>query len=128
MVDISAETFAKNCIHTISQLRRAKESILWLRIKDIERELDIKNIFDLVDKKIKGKFEINYPTEQQIRKYKRHRSKFIIYIKLIFAHECIIIPIIMHYRVATPKSVEFRSKIGFNQYDITLTNKQSVLK
>ena len=34
----------------------------------------------------------------------------------------------MHYRVATPKSVEFRSKIGFNQYDITLTKKQSVLK
>ena len=27
MVDISAETFAKNCIHTISQLKRGKESI-----------------------------------------------------------------------------------------------------
>ena len=28
MVDISTETFAKNCIHTISQLKRGKESIL----------------------------------------------------------------------------------------------------
>ena len=34
----------------------------------------------------------------------------------------------MHCRVSTPKSIEFRSKLGFNQYDITLTKKQSVLK
>ena len=67
MVDISTETFAKNCIHTRSQLKRGKESILWLRIRDIPKELDVKNIFDLVDKEIKGKFESSYPTEQQIR-------------------------------------------------------------
>ena len=35
---------------------------------------------------------------------------------------------IMHCRVATPKSIEFRSKLEFNQFDITLTKKQSVLK
>ena len=47
----------------------------------------------------------------------------------MYAHECIIIPVIKHCRVSTPKSIEFRSKIGFNQYDIMLTNKeQSVLK
>ena len=113
MVDISAETFAKNFIHTIIQLKRDKESILFL-IKDIGRELDVKNIFDLVDKEIKGKFETNYSAEQQIRKYKRHGSEFIKYIKLIYVHECIIIPIITHCRVATPKSIEFRSKLGFN--------------
>ena len=27
MVDISAETFTKNCIHTINQLKRGRESI-----------------------------------------------------------------------------------------------------
>ena len=48
---------------------------------------DVKNIFDLVDKEIKGKFETNYPTEQQIRKYKRHGSEFIEGIKFIYAHE-----------------------------------------
>ena len=77
MVDISAETFAKNCIHTISQLEIGKKSVLWLRIKDIRRELNAKNIFDLADKEIKGKFKTNYPTEQQLRKYKRHGSEFI---------------------------------------------------
>ena len=95
---------------------------------DIRRELDVKNIFDLVDKEIKGKGETNYPIEQQIRKYKRHGSEFIKDIKFMYAHECIIIHIIMHCRVATPKSIEFRSTLGFNQYDITFTKQQSVLK
>ena len=34
----------------------------------------------------------------------------------------------MHCRVSTLKSVEFRPRLGFNQYDITLTKEQSVLK
>ena len=34
----------------------------------------------------------------------------------------------MHSRVSTPKAIEFRSKLGFNQYDIILTKEQSVLK
>ena len=46
----------------------------------------------------------------------------------MYAYECIIIPIIMHFRVATPKSIEFRSRLGFNEYDITLTKEQSILK
>ena len=79
-------------------------------------------------KKFEGKFETNYPTEQQIRKYKRHGSEFIKNERFMYAHECIIIPIIMHCRISTPKSYDFRSKLGFNQYDITLTKEQSVLK
>ena len=128
MVDLSAETFAKNCIHTIKQLKKGKEPVLRIRIKDIGEKLDFKNIFELVDKEIKGKFETNYFTEQQIKKYKRHGSEFIAGIKFMDAHECITIPAIMHCRVSTPKSIEFRSKLGFNQYDITLTKEQSVLK
>ena len=128
MVGISAETFANNCIHTVSRLKRGKESVLLLRIKDIGRELDFKNIFDLVDKEIRGKIETNYPTEQQIKKYKRHGSELIKDEKFMYVHEDIITPIIMHCRVSTPKTFKFRSKIGFNQYDITLTKEQSVLK
>ena len=128
MVDISAETFAKNSIHTITQVRKSKKLVLWIRIKDIAEKLDVKNIFDVVDKEIKGKFETNYPTEQQIRKYKRHGSKFTENEKFMYAHECIIIHVIMHRRVPTPKSIEFRSKLEFNQYDIKLTKEQSLLK
>ena len=31
--------------------------MLWIRIKDLNEKLDIKNIFDLLDKEIKGKFK-----------------------------------------------------------------------
>ena len=72
MVEISAKTFAENCIHTITNLKEGKERVLWITIKYIGRELDVENIFDLVDKEIKGKFETNYFTEQQSRKYKIH--------------------------------------------------------
>ena len=34
----------------------------------------------------------------------------------------------MHCRVSTPKAIEFKSKLGFDQYDITLTKEQSVLR
>ena len=81
-----------------------------------------------MDKEITGKFETNYPIEQQIRKYKRYGSELIDNDKFMYAHECIIIPVIMNCRVATPKSIEFRSKLGFNQYDTKLTKEQSVLK
>ena len=64
MVEVSAKTFAKNCIHTIIQLKSKKKTVLWIRVKDIRKKLDIKNIFDLVDKEIKGKFETNYFTKQ----------------------------------------------------------------
>ena len=77
MVDISAEKFAKNCIHTIKQLKKGKEPVLWIRIKDIGKKIDVKNTFDLVDKEIKGQFETNYLTEQQIKNYKRHGSELI---------------------------------------------------
>ena len=46
----------------------------------------------------------------------------------MYTHEDIITPVVMYCRVAIPKSIEFRSKLGFNQYDITLTKEQSVLK
>ena len=60
-----------------------------MRIKEIGEKFDVKNVFDLVDKEIKGKFEINYLTKQQITKYKRHGSKLIENKKYMHAHECI---------------------------------------
>ena len=44
----------------------------------------------------------------------------------MYAHKGIIAPIIIGCRVATPKSIEFRSKLGLDQSKIILTKKQSV--
>ena len=66
MIKISAETFAKNCVYNIID----KEKMLWLRNKEIGEKLGVKNVYDLIDKDIKGKLKTNNPTKQQIKQYK----------------------------------------------------------
>ena len=122
MVSIIAETWNNAGVDlVIIHFREENKPALWLIIKDIGKKIDVKSICNLVDKESKGKFNTNNPTDQQIREYKKNGSEFMEYTKFMFVHECIIIPAIMYCRVATPKSIEFRSKLGFNQYDITLT-------
>ena len=58
MVKISAETFAKNCFYNLID----KEKNSWLENKDIKERLGVQNIYDLVHKEIKGKFETKNPT------------------------------------------------------------------
>ena len=76
--------------------------------------MNITNIFDSVDKEIQGKFR-NCPTKEQIKKYKKHGSKLIKGIKHIYAHEDVVIPVIMGGRL--PEEIEFRSKLGFTPYE-----------
>ena len=103
----SAETFSKNCVYNIID----KEKKLWLRNKDKGEKLEVKNIYDLVDKE--GKFKVNNLTQQKIREYKRHGSELINCEKYKFTHEEIIIAIIISCRVSTWKAFEFRYKLGF---------------
>ena len=49
MVDIRAETFTKNCIHTIIQLRKGQEPVLWIRIKDIGEKIDKRHGSELIE-------------------------------------------------------------------------------
>ena len=73
MIRISAETYAKNCVYTIKVNKNVdKDYFLWISMIDIQKSLDIENIYDLVIKEIHGRYETNNPTEQQIRKYKRY--------------------------------------------------------
>ena len=43
--------------------KKIKKLVVWIRIKDIGGELDVRNTFDLVDKEIKDKYETNYPPQ-----------------------------------------------------------------
>ena len=74
MFEIIAETLAKNCVHIIKVNKTVNKSVLWIKMIDIQKNLDVKNIHDLVDKEIKGKFKTNNPTKEQIEKYKKHGS------------------------------------------------------
>ena len=46
--------------------------------------------------------------------------------KQVCTHEDIIMLIIMTYRVSTPETIQFRSKLGFKQHDLILSKEQSV--
>ena len=45
----------------------------------------------------------------------------------MYTHEDITIPITMHCRTASSKSIKFENSLGFSQYDIILTEEQSVI-
>ena len=77
MLKVTAEIFAKNCVHTIKVTKTDNKSTLWVNLTDIQDTLDVKDFYDLVDKGIKGKFKTNNLTDKQIKKYKRHESVLI---------------------------------------------------
>ena len=54
---------------------------------DIQERLNVENIYDLVDKKIKGRFEARNPTKEQISKYKKHGSELIKGEKFLYPHK-----------------------------------------
>ena len=51
--------------------------MLWLRNKDIGEKAGVENIYNLVQKEIKGRSETRNPTNEQIREYKRHGLELI---------------------------------------------------
>ena len=68
MFKVNAETFTKNCVHTIKRNKTANKSVSWIKMIDIQKKVNDKNIHDLVDKEIKGKFKTNNLTDEQIKK------------------------------------------------------------
>ena len=45
MFKVTAETFAKNCVHTL----KVNKSVLWIKMNDKEKNSDAEDIHDLVD-------------------------------------------------------------------------------
>ena len=77
---------------------------MWLRNKDMGEKLSVENIYDLIDKEIKGKFETKNPTKKQIRKYKKYASKLLLGEKFGYTHENIITSIIISISTSTRRN------------------------
>ena len=92
----------------ISQKKKKK---LWLKIHDVQVKLGVKNMSYFVRKEIYGIFNTINPTEGEIWDYKAW-----FYDRLSIIEE-LALKILMHCRI--PAAIELRSKLGFNQYDIT---------
>ena len=70
MFKVTAQTFAKNCFHTIKVNKTDKKSVLWIKMIDIRKYLGVKNIHDLVDKEIEGKFRTYNLTINKLKSIK----------------------------------------------------------
>ena len=83
MVDIIAETWNKAVIsvmrvHENDNVNKTLFKLLC--ISDVKKRWGGKNLYDLIDKEIKGKYEVKNMsdlTKQQIRKYKIDRGRLI---------------------------------------------------
>ena len=93
---------------------------------DIQKKLDVKNIHDLVDKEIKGKFKINNLKNEQIKKYKIHGLELIDGEKVMYPHEGVIAPVIMHCR--TPESSKSKRHLGFKLRNVINCKEQAMLE
>ena len=102
MVDISAETWDKANVSVIRVHENDnvnKTLFKLLCICDAKKIWGGKNLYDLIDKEIKGNYEIknvNDLTKQQIRKFKIETARLIKGSKhSMYVHEDILIPMIM---------------------------------
>ena len=93
---------------------------------DIQKKLDVKKTNDLVDKEIIGKFKTNNPINEQIKKYKKHGPELIDGEELVYTHEGLIIPLIMHCR--TPESCKFKRSLGFKLHDVINSKEETLLE
>ena len=98
----------------------------------MQKQWSSKNIYDLIDKEIKGKYKVTSMsdlTKQQIKKYKIDRSRLIKGSKhFMYVHEDIAITIILQSRLSDSETIKFRSDLGFNQINLILKKEQTVLK
>ena len=134
MVDISVETWnkAKVSVIKIHENDNVNKTLLKsICISDVAKRQGGKNIYDLIDKEIKGKCMVKNMsdlTKPQIRKYKIDGAKLIKGSKhSMYIHEDIAITIIMQSRLLDPKTIKFRSDLGFNQINLILKKEQSVV-
>ena len=90
----------------------------------MQKRWGCKNIYDLIDKEVKGKCKITNMsdlTKQQIKKYKIDRSRLIKVSKhFMYVHEDIAITIITQSRLSDSETIKFRSDLGFNQINLIL--------
>ena len=127
MVYISTETWNKTEISVIKIHENYdvnKTVLLLFCISDVKKRWGGKNLYDLINIEIKGKYEVKNMsdlTKQQIRKYKIDRAKLIKVSKhCMYFHEDILIPIIMQSRLSDLKTIKYRTDLGFNQINLII--------
>ena len=127
MADISTETWNKARVSVIRVPENDdlnKTLLQLLCISYVAKRSGDKNIYDLIDKEVKGKYNVKYMNvlkKPQIRKYKIDRARLFIGSKhSMYVHEDTLIPIIMQTRLSDLKTIKVRPDLGFSQINLIL--------
>ena len=133
MININSNTWNKAGVSVIRVHENDNVNKTLLRllcICDLNKRWGGKNIYDLIDKEIKGKYQaknMNELTKQQIRKYKIDRARLFKDSKhSMYVYEDIAIGIIMQSRLSDLKTIKFRADLRFNQISLKVKKEQSV--
>ena len=127
MININFNTWNKAGVSVIRvhENDNVNKTLLQLLcVCDINTRQVGKNIYDLIDKEIKGKYKVKNMkelTKLQIRNYKIDRARLLKGSKhSMYVHEDISIRIIMQSRLSNLKVIKFRADLGFNQINLIL--------
>ena len=127
MVDISTEIWnkAENAAINIHENDDVNKAVLLLLcISDASKRWGGKDIYDLIDKDVKGKYGVDKMrelTKLQMRKCKIDRPRLFKCSKhSMYVHEDILIPIKMQSRLPNSKTIKFRVDLGLNQISLIL--------
>ena len=112
MININANTYAENCVHTIEVIKKDNKLVSWIKMHDIQNNLGIKNMSDLIIKAVQGIYKTETPTNERIENCKRHGKEFRNDVTEIYIHKKLALSIIMDCR--KPAAIKFRTKLGFN--------------
>ena len=58
MLKVTAETFAKSCVHTMKVNETENKSVLWIKMIDIQKNLDVKNVHSWLIKTLKANLRL----------------------------------------------------------------------
>ena len=106
--------------------------LFWVRMKDIKKGLGMKNISDLVRKKIHGIYGTKNPTEEQIRIYKMSEKELDKKSDSSFKQALgDLMPRIIKNcrgeRKEVKKKDDFRLRLGFKEHDVIITKEDSII-
>ena len=70
---ITAEKYSENKIHTLYVHRKftGKDYVIWVRMSDLQENLDLRNLSHLVSKQIKNYWRSAKPTKDQAKKIQK---------------------------------------------------------
>ena len=89
----------------------------------VQNEVDVRNMSDLIRKEIHGIYETKKATN--VKKYKRKWKEYFNDEYDVYVRSDLIEKVIMHCKIASLKSIEFKNKLGLSHNNVTLKKEQA---